>query len=408
MIFSIQINDTAVQPYFELENERTSLEHLRIEVWNPDWGTLPNTSINVLSKTDLLLDVEIVIKGEMTEGYTYSIRNMRVEIRQITYSDGLVKDQIVKQETHYNLQPDTLGQVRVTLSLTPQDDPPLGEVGAKYYIGVSGKVNIFVEGEYNPISIESLEQAFTEHFYLETHDPYWGTTLTIKILSTNEELLRVEADVDYSGVDQLYRVPAPVERIHLLVEKETQSGWTTVAGFGLSNPSEGPDDHYRHFINLPDFRWNFPSPEIDIRYKITATATVKVTEETFIITETQETIIEPSSPKISEYIENLKEKITLSDNENWGKKAENRKKTVFHKIDEVLNLYEEGLISEAYDKFLHDIKPKLTGLKEDENGELYGNGVFKKPWVITLELQAEFDSLIDEILEFLQSEIDLL
>jgi len=45
-----------------------------------------------------------------------------------------------------------------------------------------------------------------------------------------------------------------------------------------------------------------------------------------------------------------------------------------------------GHLEEAYDKLLHDVKPKLTGLKTDENEEAWGNGVFIKPWIVIEEL----------------------
>jgi hypothetical protein len=46
----------------------------------------------------------------------------------------------------------------------------------------------------------------------------------------------------------------------------------------------------------------------------------------------------------------------------------------------------------------------MTGRKADENGELYGNGIFKNPWVFSPESQDEFALLINEILQFLQEE----
>ncbi|MHA2239833.1 MAG: hypothetical protein ACXAB2_15940 [Candidatus Hodarchaeales archaeon] len=387
-----------------IENNHSIPNQFQVEVWNPDWGTLPFASIIILSKTDLLLNAQVVVTGVMEEGYSYTIRNMRVEIRQITYSGGWVTDKIVKQETFYDLQPDTLGQVQVTLALTPQDNPPLGEVNAEYYVGVSGKINVFADNNPNPISIEPLTQVFTDHFFLEAHDPHWGSTLTINILSSTTALLQVLADVDYTNVDQEYRVTQPVDRIHLLVEKETSNGWKIVGGLALGLPSEGPSNHYLHVINLPDSFWQFPPPELGVRYKITATALIKVTLESFTIVETEETIIESEPPKLPALISNLKEKILSTTNDVWRSPAENRKESILSKIDQFLTLYDEEFLSEAYDKLLHDIKPKMTGRKADENGEQYGNGIFKNPWVFSPENQDEFALLINEILQFLQEE----
>nr|MDO8085426.1 hypothetical protein [Candidatus Sigynarchaeum springense] len=41
----------------------------------------------------------------------------------------------------------------------------------------------------------------------------------------------------------------------------------------------------------------------------------------------------------------------------------------------ICELLDGGDFASAYDKLLHDIKPKLTGLKTDENGVPWGT-----PW----------------------------
>jgi hypothetical protein len=59
--------------------------------------------------------------------------------------------------------------------------------------------------------------------------------------------------------------------------------------------------------------------------------------------------------------------------------------------------------AEAYDKLLHDIKPKLTGLKTNENEEPFGNGVFKKPWIICTELREEFRGETNKLLSYIKA-----
>jgi len=98
-----------------------------------------------------------------------------------------------------------------------------------------------------------------------------------------------------------------------------------------------------------------------------------------------------SNELIESLLNQLVEKIQTSDDECWRKPAINRKYTIINKIN-ALNL--ENL----YDKVLHDIKPKLTGLKTNENEEMWGNGVFHNPWVICPDLQEELRLLCNEIL----------
>ena len=89
-------------------------------------------------------------------------------------------------------------------------------------------------------------------------------------------------------------------------------------------------------------------------------------------------------------LEEFKEKIQNSPDECWKKPAQKRKNAICNKIDELQELINEENFEKAYDKLLHDIKPKLTGLKTDENEEPWGNGVHKQPWVTCENLQEEF------------------
>jgi len=97
-------------------------------------------------------------------------------------------------------------------------------------------------------------------------------------------------------------------------------------------------------------------------------------------------------------INQFKENIQASPDECWKKPAENRKNIICNKLTELQQLITEEQFEEAYDKLLHDIKPKLTELKENEYGEQWGNGVNKKPWVICSDLQATYGEDCDSIL----------
>ncbi len=89
-------------------------------------------------------------------------------------------------------------------------------------------------------------------------------------------------------------------------------------------------------------------------------------------------------------IESFKDIINDSLDDCWRKPAENRKRTMLNKIIALENLILDENIEEAYDKLLHDIKPKLTGLKTDENGIPWANGIYKNPWVRSEDLRDEF------------------
>ena len=89
-------------------------------------------------------------------------------------------------------------------------------------------------------------------------------------------------------------------------------------------------------------------------------------------------------------INDLIEKIINSPKECWRKTAQNRKNTMINKLTSLKELILQELFEEAYNKMLHDIKPKLTALKTDENEEPWGNGTFKQAWVVCDYLRDEF------------------
>ncbi len=110
------------------------------------------------------------------------------------------------------------------------------------------------------------------------------------------------------------------------------------------------------------------------------------------------TIVEPT---IYELIDDLIEKIQDSLEECWRKPAGNRKNTMINKLTTLKDMVSLNNLEGAYDKLLHDIKPKLTGLKTDENEEEWGNGTFKNPWVICDDLDFQIDC--NEILYLLKN-----
>jgi hypothetical protein len=101
-----------------------------------------------------------------------------------------------------------------------------------------------------------------------------------------------------------------------------------------------------------------------------------------------------SRSSIDDLVENL-ETLTSSAT-SW--KSTNLEDAMISKIAELGLLFQDGAFSEAYDKLLHDIKPKLTGLKVDENGNPFGNGVFNNPWLTNVDEQTAFTTACNDIL----------
>lgn len=84
------------------------------------------------------------------------------------------------------------------------------------------------------------------------------------------------------------------------------------------------------------------------------------------------------------------EKILSTSEDCWRKPSSQRKNTIISKLSSLQELISQWRFEEAYSKMLHDIKPKLTALKTNENEESWGNGVFKQAWVVCEDLREEF------------------
>ena len=94
-----------------------------------------------------------------------------------------------------------------------------------------------------------------------------------------------------------------------------------------------------------------------------------------------------------DYIQNIPD-------ECW-ENAEN-KHAMIDKLLEIKVDISLGHLEEAYDKLLHDVKPKLTALKTDENEEIWANGIFNKPWIVIEELIDVFILSCNDLLSQIQ------
>ena len=97
-------------------------------------------------------------------------------------------------------------------------------------------------------------------------------------------------------------------------------------------------------------------------------------------------------------IDDLIDYIIASDEYCWRKPALNRKNAMINKLTSLQELISQRLFEEAYNKMLHDIKPKLSALKTYENGEPWGNGTFKQAWVVCQYLRDDFQIACNAIL----------
>ncbi|MCP4762193.1 MAG: hypothetical protein GY870_10455 [archaeon] len=115
-----------------------------------------------------------------------------------------------------------------------------------------------------------------------------------------------------------------------------------------------------------------------------------------------ETTLEDMHKYVLWKIENLKQKINESSDDYWRNPVSNLKNTMESKIDLSYTFLIFNEYDGAYSKFLHDIKPKLTGLKTDENEIEWGNGIFENPWINDESFQEELCLDCNEIMSYIK------
>ncbi|MDD1778335.1 MAG: right-handed parallel beta-helix repeat-containing protein, partial [Candidatus Helarchaeota archaeon] len=103
---------------------------------------------------------------------------------------------------------------------------------------------------------------------------------------------------------------------------------------------------------------------------------------TQISPDTGELEVQSLNVSIIQKLEYLTVTILQLNNTAFDENPDQRKATLSDKIQDILDLVEATNYSELYDSILHDLKPKLTGLKTNENEIPWANGIFNNPWVI--------------------------
>jgi hypothetical protein len=117
---------------------------------------------------------------------------------------------------------------------------------------------------------------------------------------------------------------------------------------------------------------------------------------------TFETTFEDMCEYVKWRISNFNLKLQTSSDEYWRNPFDSHKNAMNQKLTALRQMIDTLVFLDAYNKLLHDIKPKLTGLKTDENGYPWGNGVFNNPWVENYNFQESLRLESNELLSFIQ------
>lgn len=104
----------------------------------------------------------------------------------------------------------------------------------------------------------------------------------------------------------------------------------------------------------------------------------------------QDLICLQNSDIANNLLDEIIEYILGLDDECFKNNADNRKKTLVNKLEEVRKMIEDGNYDAAIDKLTNDIRPKM-------------DGEGKNDWIICETAQNDLTGMIDELIEFLKS-----
>jgi hypothetical protein len=112
--------------------------------------------------------------------------------------------------------------------------------------------------------------------------------------------------------------------------------------------------------------------------------------------------VKTSPDDFVEEVEQFKDRVSSSPKDCWRWPAKFLKNWMVFKLDRIMDLIFEEKYKWAYMKLLYDVKPKLTGLKTDENEEPWGLCSFYWAWVKCDDLKEEFRIACNALLSHLK------
>jgi len=116
-------------------------------------------------------------------------------------------------------------------------------------------------------------------------------------------------------------------------------------------------------------------------------------------------VVQPLKTSVAQQLDQLRSTILQLPATAFDKNTAQRKTALSNQLKDLINLVNTSEYRTTYDTLVHDLKPKLTGLKTDENELPWGNGLLKNPWVIDPTVQSTLRTQCNQILFELKSMI---
>lgn len=98
-------------------------------------------------------------------------------------------------------------------------------------------------------------------------------------------------------------------------------------------------------------------------------------------------VVQPLKTSVAQQLDQLRSTILQLPATAFDKNTAQRKTALSNQLKDLINLVNTSEYRTTYDTLVHDLKPKLTGLKTDENELPWGNGLLKNPSQSTLRTQ---------------------
>lgn len=363
------------QGTYEVPNElgdhriwvETKIRDLKNEQLDPDIGLKTNT-VKVYDDDSQIPIINIEYTGDGTDGKPGAFQWKIIE------ESGLSELQI---KIEYRSSPDSIA--------TEYLPPPTSE--GKWDLSDLGFYSIYVFASDNDkdrtLLIDSLSAEVKESQQLIDDDILSPIITNMQISKTLEEVI-----VIFDAFDKKMGDDRGFGRINLYIDGELVQSLTSI-----------PPDQTHFEVRLEN-KWNLKLGDHSILVEIWDMDddrdfdSLKTEARGSFYTE-----FEFMKTQLMNKIGNFLKDISESPEEHW---IDNRKKVIINKIELTENLVFNDQFTKAYNYFLRTIKPKLTGLLQNELGDTSGLFSSNELWLTDDTLKQKLLIIINQILENLR------
>lgn len=309
------------------------------------------------------------IEAGGTTSYTLNIQNTgnTIDVVELSVGSGIDPDWVIFLPKYITLGPDETKTVEMLVY------PP------RHYTTTAGDYTFVIEAT-SLGSLETEEPKFDDIPGVINILPFYDVAVrrTSHFETGIIEILSQDTDIAYFEVQNLGNV---VDTFELSVSSDFGADCFVFPAQITLQPGETatvPVEITPPFVHLGYY-------EVSLIGTSTSTGAPLIKDNGIIFVR-----VLPTCDSVKYILNNLQDELLEIPDVDWRNPSSQLKNAMNNKIYALINIMSGGCpahYEDAYNKLLRDIKPKLTGLKTDEEETPWDGGIYKKPWIIDEDQQ---------------------